>query len=259
VFSDEPSLPERTRLGPPGVNVSSFRPRRDAEAAIGLTRLADKLASGEIVAWGGEAGAGKALRELDPCRDRIVSYAGKLIVSKGVDLLLAAWPLVVARVAEARLVVVGFGKYREALGRFVDALGRRDLETLHEIGARGRELEGGPPGELRHLRAFLASAPEEWLEAAPAAAARIHFTGRIEHDDLPALLPVCDAQVMPSTFPEAFHVSARVAIRCGSGMVAVEAAACGVLPLSAAHSGMAEVTAVLGSRATRGATAARII
>jgi glycosyltransferase involved in cell wall biosynthesis len=47
------------------------------------------------------------------------------------------------------------------------------------------------------------------------------------------LLPVCEAQVMPSTFPEAF------------GMVAVEAAACGVLPLTADHSGMAEVTATL--------------
>ena len=59
MFSDEPSLAERTRLGPPGVDVSSFRPRTHAEAAIGLTRLIDKLASGEIVAWGGEAGAGK--------------------------------------------------------------------------------------------------------------------------------------------------------------------------------------------------------
>jgi glycosyltransferase involved in cell wall biosynthesis len=39
--------------------------------------------------------------------------------------------------------------------------------------------------------------------------------------------------VMPSTFPEAF------------GMVAAEAAACGALPLSAGHSGMAEVTAML--------------
>ena len=38
---------------------------------------------------------------------------------------------------------------------------------------------------------------------------------------------------MPSTFPEAF------------GMVAAEAAACGALPLSANHSGMAEVTATL--------------
>jgi glycosyltransferase involved in cell wall biosynthesis len=39
--------------------------------------------------------------------------------------------------------------------------------------------------------------------------------------------------VVPSTFPEAF------------GMVAAEAAACGALPLSAAHSGLAEVTATL--------------
>ncbi len=59
------------------------------------------------------------------------------------------------------------------------------------------------------------------------------FTGRLEHDDLPGLLPACRAQVVPSTFPEAF------------GMVAAEAAACGALPLSAAHSGLAEVTTVL--------------
>ena len=59
------------------------------------------------------------------------------------------------------------------------------------------------------------------------------FTGRLEHDDLPALLPSCRAQVVPSTFPEAF------------GMVAAEAACCGSLPLSAAHSGLAEVTAAL--------------
>jgi glycosyltransferase involved in cell wall biosynthesis len=233
VLCDEPSLPARTRLGPPGVDVNSFRPRPDEEAAIGLTRLAEKLGSGEIAAWGGEVGAAHALRELDPRRDRIVSYVGKLIVAKGIDLLLAAWPLVVARVEEARLVVVGFGTYRETLGRFVDAMGHGNLETLREIAARGRELEGGPPGELKYLNAFLERAGEEWLGAAPAAAARIHFTGRIEHDDLPDLLAVCEAQVMPSTFPEAF------------GMVAAEAAACGALPLSARHSGMAEVTATL--------------
>jgi glycosyltransferase involved in cell wall biosynthesis len=233
VLCDEPSLPERTRLGPPGVDVKSFRPRRKEEAVIGLRQLADKLAAGKTTDWGGEVGAAEALRKLDPRRDRIVSYAGKLIVSKGVDLLLAAWPLVVSRVPEARLVVVGFGMYRQALGQFVEALGRRDLEALHEIAVQGRALEGGPPGELRYLRAFLESGDEEWLAAAPTAAARIHFTGRIEHDDLPALLSVCEAQVMPSTFPEAF------------GMVAVEAAACGALPLSARHSGMAEVTATL--------------
>jgi glycosyltransferase involved in cell wall biosynthesis len=228
VLADEPSLPERTRLGPPGVDVHSFRP-----GAADLPRLADRLASGEAATWGGEAGAAAALRSLDPDADRIVSYVGKLIVSKGVDLLLAAWPLVVARVPEARLVVVGFGTYRDALGRFVDALRRRDVGELLEIAARGRELEGGPPGELKYLRGFLEAVDDAWLAAAPAAAERIHFTGRLEHDDLPDLLPACEAQVMPSTFPESF------------GMVAAEAAACGALPLSAGHSGMAEVTATL--------------
>jgi glycosyltransferase involved in cell wall biosynthesis len=228
VLADEPSLSERTGLGPPGVDVHAFRP-----GTADLDGLADRLESGEAATWGGERGAAAALRSLDPARDRIVSFVGKLIVSKGVDLLVAAWPLVVARVPEARLVIVGFGTYREALGRLVEALRRRDIEQLRDIAARGRELEGGPPGELKHLMSFLDGADGEWIEAAPAAAERIHFTGRLEHDDLPALLPACEAQVMPSTFPEAF------------GMVAAEAAACGVLPLSAGHSGMAEVTATL--------------
>jgi glycosyltransferase involved in cell wall biosynthesis len=223
-LSDEPSLPERTRLGPPGVDVHEFRPREP--------RL-DELAARPAGGWGAEAGAAEALRVLDPSRDRLVSYVGKLIVSKGVDLLLAAWPLVVDRVPDARLVVVGFGTYREALERFVAALRGADVEALKEIAVRGRELEGGPPGELRFLREFLDGVDERWLRTAPEAAARIHFTGRLEHDDLPMLLPACEAQVMPSTFPESF------------GMVAAEAAACGVLPLSANHSGMAEVTATL--------------
>ena len=102
VLSDEPSLPERTRLGPPGVDANSFHPRPREEATVGLTRLVDKLGRGETAAWGGEIGAATALRKLDSRCDRIVSYVGKLIVSKGVDLLLAAWPLVVARVPEAR-------------------------------------------------------------------------------------------------------------------------------------------------------------
>ena len=62
---------------------------------------------------------------------------------------------------------------------------------------------------------------------------RVVFTGRLEHAELVDLLPAAEAQVVSSTFPEAF------------GMVAAEAAACGVLPVSAAHSGLAEVTRTL--------------
>jgi glycosyltransferase involved in cell wall biosynthesis len=230
----DPDLPGRTRLGPPGVDVHAFRPVPAEEAVERLGRLADRLEGADAASWGGESGAAEALRALDPRRDRIVSYVGKLIVSKGVDLLVAAWPLVVGRVPDARLCLVGFGTYREALERLVDALGCGDLPEVREIAARGRELEGGPPGGLSYLSAFLDDVDEErYAAAAREAAGRVVFTGRLEHDDLPDLLPACEAQVVPSTFPESF------------GMVAAEAAASGALPLSAAHSGLAEVTATL--------------
>jgi glycosyltransferase involved in cell wall biosynthesis len=232
----EPWLPERTRLGPPGVDTATFHPRPAREAAERLTALADRL-EGTTAGWGGEAGAADALRELDPEREPIVSYVGKLIVSKGVDLLIAAWPLVGAEVPDARLVIVGFGTYRDGLVRLREALAGGSLDEAREIAARGRELEGGPAGEMTYLASFLDALEgerrERYLAAAGPALARVSFTGRLEHEDLPDLLPACVAQVVPSTFPEAF------------GMVAVEAAACGALPLSAAHSGLAEVTRTL--------------
>jgi glycosyltransferase involved in cell wall biosynthesis len=233
----EPGLPERTRLGPPGVDVHAFRPRPASEAGERLRELAGRVEAREAAAWGGERDAAAALRAVHPERDRVVGFVGKLIVSKGIDLLAAAWPLVVAEVPEATLVVVGFGTYRDALRRMVAALAKGDLADLREVAARGRELEGGPSGELHHLAAFLdgleGDRRERYLAAAPAAAARVHLTGRLEHDDLRDLFPALEAHVMPSTFPESF------------GMVAAEAAACGALPLSADHSGMAEVTATL--------------
>jgi len=57
------------------------------------------------------------------------------------------------------------------------------------------------------------------------------FTGPLEHRHLVHLLPLCDVAVVPSIFPEAF------------GMVAAEAAAAGVPPVVAEHSGLAEVAA----------------
>jgi glycosyltransferase involved in cell wall biosynthesis len=230
---DDPGLPARTRLGPPGVDVRTFHPREPEEAAERLHALAERL-RGASGGWGGEEGAADALASLDPRRDRIVAYVGKLIVSKGVDLLLAAWPLVAEGVPGARLCVIGFGTYRDGLLRLRAALGAGDLAGAREVAALGRELEGGAAGELAYLATFLdglsGQARERYAAAARGAMEGVVFTGRLEHGDLPDVLPACEAQVVPSTFPEAF------------GMVAVEAAACGALPLSASHSGLAEVT-----------------
>ncbi len=69
---------------------------------------------------------------------------------------------------------------------------------------------------------------EELERTAPAGTL---FTGPLEHRHLVQLLPLADAVVVPSIFPEAF------------GMVAAEAAAAGVPPLVARHSGLAEIAA----------------
>jgi glycosyltransferase involved in cell wall biosynthesis len=190
---DLPGLKDKTRLGPPGVDVEEFAP--------------------------GEAG-----------RDPLVAFVGKLIVSKGVDLLLAAWPLVHAKHPRVRLQVAGYGAYEDGLRRLQAALDRGDLEDARAVAAAGRGLEGGEEKPLPILSAFLADPPIGYAEAARAAAGSVEWIGRLEHDEVAALLPKAQALVMPSTFPEAF------------GMVAVEAAAAGALPVSAGHSGMREVS-----------------
>ena len=85
------------------------------------------------------------------------------------------------------------------------------------------------------LSAFLSDPPAGYQDAAREAADSVAFAGRLEHDEVAGLVPATDALVFPSTFPEAF------------GMVAAEAAAAGVLPVSAAHSGAAEVSRALAA------------
>jgi len=241
----DPELPERTRIGPPGVDVEAFTPLPRDQAAQAVRELAGRLRVAPPEPRQGSSfdrdtrEVADALDRLDLRADRLVAYVGKLIVSKGVDLLLAAWPLVLDRVPDARLVIVGFGAYREPLERMLVALAAGDLAAVRALAEQGRAAEGGPREPLKHLLAFLeeldvASDRGAYLAAARRLGERVVLTGRLEHEELAPLLAACEAQVVPSTFPEAF------------GMVAAEAAACGVLPVVAEHSGLREVAAVLG-------------
>jgi glycosyltransferase involved in cell wall biosynthesis len=78
-------------------------------------------------------------------------------------------------------------------------------------------------------RAVIVGFGDYRAELEAAAPPRTLFTGPLEHRHLVHLLPLADACVVPSIFPEAF------------GMVAAEAAAAGCPPLVARHSGLAEI------------------
>jgi glycosyltransferase involved in cell wall biosynthesis len=221
-------LEEKTRLGPPGLDPEKFRPGSRTGVPLnffGAVSAADPGRTAEKVQDAPPPPGSPA---------RIV-FVGKLIVSKGVDLLIAAWPLVHSQHPEARLQIAGFGEYEQGLRRLLAALDSGDLDDAREVARLGRALEGGDEESLPILMAFLVSPPEGYIEAARGMAGSVEWLGRLEHDEVAELLPGAEALVMPSTFPEAF------------GMVAAEAAACGVLPVSAGHSGMLEVSRQLAA------------
>jgi len=231
-----PELPGRTRLGPPGVDVGRFEPRGPREARAGLEGLRDRLAA--VAEPAGDSGhsfsrnAGEAAAALGAVApdDRLVVFVGKLIASKGVELLIAAWPLVLAREPAARLLIVGFGAFREGLEALAAQLAAGDLDAA-------RATRGEHGGELPALAAFLGAIEDEaaYLAAARGLADRVAFAGRLDHAELVDILPAAEAMAVTSTFPEAF------------GMVAAEAAACAAFPVVAGHSGLGEVARTLAA------------
>jgi glycosyltransferase involved in cell wall biosynthesis len=158
-----------------------------------------------------------------PASDKLrVGYVGKLIASKGVDHLLAALPLLEH---DAEVVIVGFGGDEDQLRSLWVALHRGDREDAIAIASR-RDLGGHAS-----LREFIDRQPQSYFERA--GTLDVRFPGRLDHGPLSKVLPTFDVLVAPSVVPEAF------------GMVAAEAAACGVLPVVPRHSGIGEAGAVL--------------
>jgi glycosyltransferase involved in cell wall biosynthesis len=128
----------------------------------------------------------------------------------------------------------GAGTRLAGLGRFVLYVGK----LIPEKGV-GILLDAWREAGRRHPDVGLVVVGFGPQRAALEAAAppRTIFTGPMDHRQLQALVPLAETVVVPSQLAEAF------------GMIAAEAAACGVPPVVADHSGLAEVAAGLGEAA----------
>ncbi|HNC93030.1 MAG TPA: glycosyltransferase family 4 protein [Solirubrobacterales bacterium] len=228
-------LEEKTGFGPPGVDTQAFAPLKPGEHEGRIAALRNEIANEPpSTTFGRDADeAVAALDAFAAAEGPRVIFVGKLIVSKGVDLIVAAWPLIHRQNPGARLMLVGFGAYEMGLRALVTALTDGDIQSARDIAAIGRGLEGGEEEPLSYLTDFFSDLPAGYEEAGVQAAGSIAFAGRLDHDEVARVVPAADSMIVPSTFPEAF------------GMVAAEAAASGVLPVCAEHSGLAEVTATL--------------
>jgi glycosyltransferase involved in cell wall biosynthesis len=134
----DPTLPGRTRLGPPGVDVETFRARTPHAAAAGVRQVVEYLAQLPPTDGGSSfrrdpAATARALDRLRPSQDRLVVFLGKEILAKGLDLLIAAWLLVLQRLPDARLVVAGFGAWHATAMRMTGGLAEGDLKTVRAI------------------------------------------------------------------------------------------------------------------------------
>jgi glycosyltransferase involved in cell wall biosynthesis len=257
IAEDFPDLADRTSALPGGVDTELFRP--DALDLRYLKKLSggagrgpeQDAASREVLARSENAGElADALREIaasydarSPDRDfgervgtflaaddgsPLVLYVGKLIHSKGVHSLLSAFARV-RRQTGARLLVVGFGTFREGLQALTRSLSVGDGRLIEGMAETGKLLEGGPAGPLEHFELS-----EALLRDAAGMEDGVEFVGPLGHEDLARLMPAADVGVVPSIFPETF------------GLVAAEFAACGVVPLVADHSGLREAGGIIG-------------
>ncbi len=254
IAEDFPDLEEKTTALPGGVDTDLFRPdaldlrslqalsggpgrgpEDDAAMEEALERsenAGDVIQALRAVAGSYDARAhdrdiGERLETFLAAEDDspLVIYVGKLIHSKGVHSLLSAFARV-RRETNARLLVVGFGTFREGLQALSRSLSAGDEMSVGRIAKLGKLLEGGPAEPLEHF----AGLPR----VAAGMEGGVRFVGPLYHEDLAKLLPAADVGVVPSIFPETF------------GLVAGEFAASGVVPFVADHSGLREAGEIIG-------------
>lgn len=245
-----PTVADRVRVVAPGVEVERFRPlpRRRAllEAAdplgddpslrlgrseaiqaemLGALAARDALTLDALATryeqTAPDPGAPDRLRGLADSDRPLIGYLGKLIPQKGVHHLLAAAALLDPA---PEVLVIGFGTLRDWLEALLAALDAGDPEAVGFVAEQAGLDVPLTPGEIA---------------AAAGLARRVRFTGRLVHRYAAPAVAALDVLVVPSVMEEAF------------GMVALEGAVAGALPLVARHSGLAEVAGELEAEIAR--------
>lgn len=166
-------------------------------------------------------------------------FAGRIISMKGVQSAFAALPLILERVPDLRLIVVGHGPLREPMEAFVWALEHGDRALVEKIVAWGKALEGvsegdGGSAELGNVARFyekldLRGELDRYFEVAQknVRVRNVIFTGYLTHNELRFVFPCSDVGVFPSVVREA------------GPLVFLEALASGCFPLGTYMGGMA--------------------
>ncbi len=154
----------------------------------------------------------------------IIIYFGAYLNTKSVGEVVASFPIVLREVPKARLLVIGYGGYREHMEGMLKSMESGDMDAFIAFCQAGDFLDASPD-RLRSIFRTISSQERQ----------RITITGIMEHSQLSEILPMASIAVVGSKCAEAF------------GMVTVEAMCSGVLPLSNYHSGLRDILDVVKS------------
>lgn len=162
-----------------------------------------------------------------------VFFVGKYLWTKGIYLILLAIPSILKENPSTNFIFSGFGPFREVAELILNFMASNDFEGLkHEL--KNNDQFAGEDGAALPLIIEVLENHEVELAAVLSQLEgdirdRVLFTGILNHAQLVNFLPAMDVLIAPSVFPEAF------------GMVAIEAAACGVYPVVTYQSAFSEI------------------
>lgn len=175
------------------------------------------------------------LKAIDFENEKIVLYYGKYLWTKGVQLLIAAAPLIMKRHKDVRFILVGFGSSRSYFEAMIDALNQGGevgyLNLIAHPECYDSEIDPHSANFFSSLAEKLADsdfARDYFATAKEEIGSAFVFTGFLGHDHLKSIIACSEIAVAPSIFPEAF------------GLVAAEALSSGIIPVQTNHSGFSE-------------------
>lgn len=144
----------------------------------------------------------------------VICFFGKFQETKGVGEILMAFPSILEKIPEARLLLIGYGGNREHLEGMLKALVQGNFEAFIAYATAGDFVD-------------IPSNAKKMFRGIPPG--RVTMTGLLEHAQLKEILPICSLSITGSKALESF------------GMVSVEAMSAGVLPLCHDHTGISDV------------------
>ncbi|PKM73672.1 MAG: hypothetical protein CVU92_06455, partial [Firmicutes bacterium HGW-Firmicutes-17] len=246
-FDNDVCIKEKSIAIPGGVDLEKFMTLSDSSEkqpvidslVNDLKTAAQQLRSNpdrDEGLWKTDADIIAKLEIIDFNNEKIVLYYGKYLWTKGVQLIIAAAPLIMMNHHHVRFMLVGFGSSRSYFEAMIEALDQGDQVGFINLINHPETVDGDiDPHSTRFFTALIKKlgdpdfARAYFAEAKEKIGTAFVLTGFLNHNQLKSLIACADITVATSIFPEAF------------GLVAAEALSSGIIPVQTNHSGFSEV------------------